>query len=34
MAKCMEAQRAQVVVLSEVTGHENFNKVKVMPKTK
>ena len=33
-AKCVEAQRAQAVVLNEVTGHESFDKVKVVPKTK
>ena len=33
-AKCMDAQRAQAVVLNRVTGHESFNKVKVVPKTK
>ena len=33
-AKCMEAQRAQAIVLNKVTGHETFDKVKVMPKTK
>ena len=33
-AKYVEAQRAQAIVLSEVTGHESFDKVKVVPKTK
>ena len=32
--KHMEGQRAQAIVLSKVTGHESFNKVKVVPKTK
>ena len=33
-AICMEAQRAQAVVLSKVTGQESFDKVKVALKTK
>ena len=33
-AKCMEVQRAQAIVLNEVTGQESFDKVKVAPKTK
>ena len=33
-AKCMEAQITQAIVLTKVTGHESFDKVKVVPKTK